>query len=92
MVEIHRVNETIFLCGLLYNPLHRCLGDLCSGGYILFLAVMCKVHRPLTISIYMEDNWRQNRIVSQYCECFLFTVVVRVDTEPRKLDLIHTSM
>ena len=61
-------------------------------GYILFLVVMSKRHRPLTISIHMEDNWRQNRIVSQYSECFLFAVVVRVDTESRKLDLIHTSM
>jgi len=48
--------------------------------------------RPLTIGVYMEDNWRQNRIVSQYSECFILAVVVRVDTEPRKLGLIHACM
>ena len=76
-----------------YRVLFICVWVICVvRGYMLFLVVMCIVHRPLTISIYMEDNWRQNRIVSQYSECFLFAVVVRVDTESRKLDLIHTSM
>jgi len=57
---------------------------------LAFLSLEC----PLTTSIEnIECNRRKKWIVPQYCKCFLFTpVVVRVDPQSSKPDLIHSGM